>query len=190
MFLNIELNDFTIMGVDPGISHMGLSAIVVSPDLRSIKYIAGRTSHGDDANLDSNYAYYVDDRYAKIKHHDGFISAWLYTYKPSFLVYEKPFIHSSRPAAYGALIESTCCIKDAAQRYSPYVDVYEYAPLSIKKRVHAEGFNSKEYVKDALLGINEISYFIKNQMVSLDEHSLDAIAIAYTHLLNLRDGLV
>lgn len=183
MFTDIELRDFVIVGIDPGISNMGMSAISVSPDLTTINYIHADTSHGDKAILDVPSTYTVDARFTKLLYHSNNLTKWLLKYRPSYISYEEPFIHGTRPTAYGALVESVSYIKSTSFNFNPNINIYGYTPLNIKKTVHTESFKGKGFVLDALNNINEI----KNQMVpGLDEHSIDAIAIAYTHLVYLR----
>lgn len=190
MFNEIKLENFVIVGIDPGISHMGLSAMSVTPDLSKVTSIYAKTIHGDDADLDIPSSSFIDDRFCKILHHDRSLTRWIKMYKPSYVIYERPFIHGSRPTAYGALVESICCIKNAVYKCSPFIDIHEYTPLTIKKSVSAHNFKGKEFMTEALVNIPEIYNLIRNQMSNLDEHSIDSIAIAYTHLKNLRDGLV
>lgn len=190
MFDNIKLNNFTIVGIDPGISHLGMSAISVTPDLSKIDAIYFQTNDGDKADLEYITTTTIEERFTKILHHKRVLKRWFDRHNPSFVIYEKPFIHGNRPTAFGALVESIMCIKQACYEFNPFIDIYEYTPLNIKKSVHAQNYQGKNFMTDALINIPEIKPFIENYLGFIDEHSIDSIAIAYTHLINLREGLV
>lgn len=190
MFQDIRLGDLVIVGVDPGVSHMGMCAMYVTPDLSTIKHITAKTTHGDHAELETYLTTNIDERYTKIIYHEHNLSNWISYHDPSYVVYEKPFIQGSRPQAYGALVESTMCIKRAVYGTSRYIYVYEYTPLNIKRSIGVKNFHSKDYVLEAIQNIPELYELLKNKMSLLDDHALDSIAVAYTHLNNLRNNLV
>lgn len=183
---DITLDNLVIVGIDPGISHMGLSAIYVSPDLSTIYSIYNTTIHSKDSpeNISS---FYIDNRYSITEYHYSNLINWLSIHNPHYVVYEEPFFYFKSPAAYGALVESICVIRNAVHNYNPYIYIFNYRPKHIKLSVHATSYQGKVHMKDAILKIPEIyNNIINNIDRDVDEHGIDSIAVAYTHLQHLR----
>ena len=77
-------------------------------------------------------------------------------------------------------------IRNACRRYSPYKTLHLIDPPSVKLAVNAKGQKGKEPVKDGVRSIPELLDNLDVQIDTLDEHAIDATAVAYAFLKKLR----
>ena len=92
------------------------------------------------------------------------------------------------PGAYGALVEVICGIRNAVIRYSDVKPLYKVDPSSVKQAIGAKGNADKNAVRDYVSKIPELINNLDNPLCSLDEHSIDAMAVAYHQLLSYRNS--
>ncbi len=100
--------------------------------------------------------------------------------RPNFAITETPFM-GNHASAFGALMETICAIRNACAAYDPHMNLMGIDPPSAKKMVGAPGNAKKPQMQEAVgailpaLGWDEQSC---GEFLKLDEHSVDAIAIA------------
>jgi Holliday junction resolvasome RuvABC endonuclease subunit len=63
--------------------------------------------------------------------------------------------------------------------YDPWKPLYRVDPPTVKKKVGAPGNADKNAVKQALLRLPDLNYQGETPLAMLDEHSVDALAVAY-----------
>ncbi|MFL9998872.1 hypothetical protein PQR34_46825 [Paraburkholderia sediminicola] len=116
---------------------------------------------------------------------------WLFRETRPFAVgAESAFISRRRPSAYGALVEVLCSIRYALYRYDPWKVLRTYDPITVKMAVGASSFQGKSPMREALLdypGLMEI-YTGTTPFEDLDDHAIDALAVAICLLHALRHG--
>jgi len=94
-------------------------------------------------------------------------------------------MNPSRPAAFRPLILVRQVIEDTLGITG--IKKYSYTPKHIKSRIHATD-DSKEAMTEALIKNKEITSFVKeDDLRTMSEHEIDAIAVAYVELLNTRE---
>jgi len=106
--------------------------------------------------------------------------------EPFQLIHESGFIDRFRPQAYGPIYAVIYNIREAFKLYFNYSDderIFMYPPKNVKARL-ATGTADKSGMLEAVSSIDELKPFIT---LAETEHAIDAIAIGYTHLLNIRE---
>jgi Holliday junction resolvasome RuvABC endonuclease subunit len=107
-------------------------------------------------------------------------------HQPIAVVCESPFFNSKRPQAFAALIEATNMIRQTVWAYDRSIGLDLVDPPSVKRAVGAKGNAGKDDVHTAVTAIGELNYEGLLPLSSLDEHSIDAIAVAYSKLIEYR----
>jgi Holliday junction resolvasome RuvABC endonuclease subunit len=178
-----------IIGIDPGSTTLGFS--VLEYDARTLKIIRtyAYTFNADKMNLSDLDALTHSERYARIYAlQEALYDAFL-VLKPNFVISESPFMAMRRPQAYGALVEVVFAIRSALRKYDPNLSLDLIDPPSAKKAVGAAGNAKKDQVMLALRKIlHQVNFdveFSDALFTDLDEHSVDALAIAYSRWLKL-----
>lgn len=176
-----------ISGIDPGTNTLGFSLIQIDPIDLSILCIKAETFRSDkmlDTNdiLISTYG----ERVAKLMAHKNNLLRLFRYYKPIVICCESPFFNRLRPGAYGALMETMFAIKTAAIEYDRYIKFNTYEPSIVKKSIGANSIGDKLNVLKAMFAIDEIKDTTEIPLELLDDHSIDAIAVGYTFLKNIR----
>lgn len=105
-----------------------------------------------------------------------------YDYQPLQVAHESAFINRFRPQAYGPIYTSIYMIRKAYTDLYGFNGLFAYPPKLVKAAV-SKGTAKKIDMYDAYHSIPELKRFITNLE---DEHTIDAILIGYTHLLNIR----
>jgi len=102
--------------------------------------------------------------------------------KPHQYVHESAFMNRLRPQAYGPIFAAIMMIRKAYLDYNSNFGLFMYPPKSIKSVVSTGDANKNDMLQ-AVSSIKELSIFLTGEE---DEHQIDAMAIGYTHLLNIR----
>ena len=105
--------------------------------------------------------------------------------QPTFIVHESGFMDRFRPMAYGPIYATIHNIRQAFRDYNKsfdYKDIYMYSPKYVKARI-GKGTADKDDMLTAVKGIKELNVFLND---TESEHEIDALAIGYSHILNMR----
>lgn len=177
-------NIVSILAIDPGLNYTGVAHYQVDNKSKEILSIDSLTINTNTLKntrwIDQEIHNERTIKLIKLK--DAIQEIVLRT-NPQIVVFENNFYNPSMPTAYKALIESVLTIKVAIMDINNNIPFTNIEPLLIKKTVGAlKGVKGKEVVKEAIMNINEISNLILHDIDTLDEHSVDAIAIGYTFL--------
>jgi len=173
-----------ILGIDPGTAHFGISC--VSVDIRSLEIIQtdAITLRGDKCPLDQWKGEMYGDRYPRMVGISRMFMRALTQLQPNCVVMESGFFHSLHPGAFLPLTEVRVMVQDTLHEFDPWLELHTIDPSSIKNAVGAHGAAKKNPVKDSVAKISELN--LKRGIDHYDEHSIDAIAVAYTHLCRMR----
>lgn len=128
------------------------------------------------------------DKFARIEAHKQNIISILCDVNPVSIVCESPFYNSRRPSAFSALTEVVCAIRYACFEYSRFLGLELVDPPSAKIAAGAKGNAKKEQVQEAIFKLTNLNYKGDVGLENLDEHSIDAIAIAYWKYRRLKEN--
>lgn len=189
----VRENLICLMGIDPGTNTMGVARIDIDPksleiiNTVALTYQADRMFKYDEYTLEDS----IMMRYQRLQWHERNLYQLFIDNEPYRLTVESNYINLRNPNAYGPLVESVSAIRRAYYNYDSLRKIYLIDPTTVKKTVGAptrgtkDGF--KEPVKQALKKIAGFLKLREDYLDSLDEHSIDAIAITfwqYTQLYN------
>ncbi len=179
-----------IVGIDPGTVKLGLSCITYRVDDFKILKVEALTLDGSKLSTNAWLSRMYGDRAGRVKA----LGEWLYDYllekEPFGIASESPFYNQKRPNAYGALKEVICALRDNVWSYSIRKPLYMIDPPTVKRAVGAAGNADKDAVKKAIVNHLVLGEHLANLAVMPDEHSLDAIAVAYCLLVDYMGGRV
>lgn len=173
-------SSFTIIGLDPGTSTLGFAVLTI--DISTLKIVSSTATTFVGDKLHSVKAWTRDthgDRTARIQAHGINLRSLFNTYKPLLVASESPFYSQRRPQAFGALTEVITEIRNAILDVDPWRCLFLVDPPTVKKAVGAPGNAQKEIVKEKLLLLADLNYNGFRPLNELDEHSIDALAVAY-----------
>ena len=176
-----------IAGIDPGTNMLGFATLQF--DLKTLAILSVQaTSFKSDRMIDEDDILSIthSERTAKIIAQKNNLVQYFRFYRPNIVACENPFINRLRPNAFGPLVEVVFAVRTAVYEYDPNVKFLTYEPSVIKKSVGANGIAGKDAVKQAILSLDELNPSPLTNLNDLDEHALDAVGVAYTHLLRYR----
>lgn len=178
-----------IVGIDPGSTTLGFSVLEYDACTLQIARSYAYTFNAGKMHLNDLDTLSHSERYARIYAlMEALFQAFL-DLKPTFIISESPFMAMKQPQAYGALVEVVFAIRSAVRMYDPAMRLDLIDPPSAKKAVGATGNAKKDQV---MLAVKKILHQIvfdpvmsQSSFDELDEHSVDALAIAYSRWLKL-----
>ena len=183
----------TIVGIDPGTDTLGVASIDFHLETLEILGTQAQTFHGAKDSRGSWIAEIHGDRWGRIdSHHDKLFRLFTRT-QPLEVACEAPFINRRQPQAGLALTEVVAMIRHALVSYDSWKRLYMLDPPTVKNAVGVSGRTGgpegKKLMRTAVLGIAELRYNGLTPLDVLDEHAIDAIAVAYCRYKNLLEEL-
>lgn len=180
------------IGLDPGSDTLGMACITFSLETGEMLGAWARTLHG--AKLARNKVWLTGlfgERVARIEALGENLRALFQHEQPFDIASESPFL-GKFAAAYGALVEVICMIRREVMIYDQWKTLSLIDPPSVKKAVGAPIKGGKEgkllvakAIKD-LVDSGKLKYTGDIPLEDLDEHSNDALAVAYARWLTFR----
>lgn len=182
--LNIPENSptvFRIIGIDPGTTNLGLAVLTV--DIKTLIILntyaftlnANKLTSKDEWNCGIH-----SDRFDRILSLKTALLQTFILYQPTIVCVESPFFGRSHPNAFQALTEVLTAIRDTLYQHNPWMELMLVSPSEAKQAILAKGNATKEIMKEKLLSLAcELSIDPLLDINILDEHSTDAVAIAY-----------
>ena len=186
---------FILLGIDPGTTTLGVAQLKIDCDTLEILSTRAETFI---ANKLAGYHNHVSethgDMQARVRAHRDNLGRLFDTSKPSFVAAESSFYKRSRPNAYQGLLYSVANVREALWGYDPTMSLILIEPSVAKNAVGAGGRADKDEVQRKILKMEDFLHFEPNEnqtgLRDLDEHSNDAIAIAYAAYLDLFKGQI
>lgn len=176
-----------IVGIDPGTNFLGFCALDINlRDVSVVQHFACSFQSDKMLDPDSFVSICHNERIAKIFAQKNNLLKRLRYHRPFVVTCENPFINRFRPNAYGPLVEVLFAIRCAVTEYNPAVKFLTYEPSIVKKTVGAGAICGKDEIKLVVRKIQELREHSTVNMDEMDEHAVDATAVAYTHLLKYR----
>lgn len=176
----------SIVGIDPGSETLGLSIIEFDIETLIITRSTAKTFTGSKMFEQDNWMSCMHGaRTARIHAHKKNLIEQFSSIDPVAIACESPFYNPRRPNAYGVLVETLSMIRQAVMEYDPWKWLYLIDPPTVKKSVGAAGNADKEKMFVALSNLTELK--LDKPIETYDEHSIDAIAVAYCRLKQMRE---
>ncbi len=169
------------MTIDPGINHLGLTLSLIDFQNKTIIESYTTTIHVKEKNLNKENIEKYGLRQCKIDYMNELLIKYIEKYNPITVVVESPFYNIRRPAAFLPLVELLYQIRITIRNYDN-INYVSYEPSIIKKTIGASAICKKDEVRKYVL-IKEDFFKLKQEVSiqDLDEHSIDSLAILYTH---------
>lgn len=182
-----------IVSIDPGSTTLGVAVIDYHPVTMEIVKSFSFTLNVGRMPLNTDTIEKHSDRYARIFKLMELLVEIFIKYSPNHIVSEAPFLKKRFPLAFAVLTEVVLCIRMAVKQYDAACKLDMVEPSKAKAAVGAivtKGKEQKEPVRVALLAkIDELCFdanLSDTVFELLDEHSIDAIAVGYCKLEQLR----
>jgi Holliday junction resolvasome RuvABC endonuclease subunit len=172
----------TILGIDPGSTSLGLAVIRFSAVFphEIISSNAGTVRADRLIPKECWLSDVFGERQSRLDVIENEIYKAICEEQPIQVACESPFYNRLRPNAYGVLMEVICRVRRAVFRYNWWTGLFMIDPPTVKKSVGAKGNAGKDDVKAAVMKLKGIlKYEGDTPFELLDEHSLDAYAVAY-----------
>lgn len=172
------MDNLRIIGIDPG-NNLGISIFTLNKNLQ-IEHIETQIHYLN------NFTYYMPNpnKHYKLVYLEKITQNLLHKYNPLAISIEEPFINTKFPNAITSLAKYMAIMELAIIKTAPYVSLKTYAPKLIKSTI-TSGCANKDDMKLGVHNIQELSVHLP-QLEQLTEHEVDATAIAYTLLLEIR----
>ncbi len=171
---------YKIIGIDPG-GNTGISVMTVDDEFK-IKDIEPYTLKLDDYAVHDKGNAKSTDRLVAL---DSLLTEILETETPIAMGMEIAFVNKRFPMSGLSLARYTAILDVVIRKTLPNSIVFRLPPKLIKSAVGAGGAAIKDDMYENLLSITEISKFILSNK-DCDEHNVDATAIAYVVLKEIR----
>ena len=186
---------FILLGIDPGTNTLGVAQLKI--DCGTLE-ITGTRAETFFASKLPGYRNHVSethgDMQARVRAHRENLATLFDVSRPSFVAAESSFYKRSRPNAYQGLLYSVSNVREALWGYDPTMSLILVEPSVAKNAVGAGGRADKDEVQKKILKMRDFLHFEPNEhqsdLADLDEHSNDAIAIAYAAYLDLFKGQI
>lgn len=184
----------SICGIDPGSNTLGLAILRFSIETLDIVSSEAMTLHGKKTARYSWTTEIHGERHGSIESNREFLLQLFIAERPLQIASESPFFNHLHPSAYGPLVESISAVRQAVMQYDLWKPLYMIDPPTVKNAVGVKGNRGgkegKELMRQAVLSLASVlKYAGAIPITALDEHSIDALAVAYARYCKLLEEL-
>ena len=170
------------MCLDPG-ANLGISIVEMDVMHTSMKVLHSETMFLNKI-AEKKYAHIVEEHGLRFARFFALRNLLLYLMKKwqiDAVIHENAFLHMKRVTAGISLSQYVLFIQLTAKEYDPMLPVFGYSPFEVKASVKAKKLNSdKKQINNALLLLPDLDISLID-INTLDEHSVDSIAIGYCY---------
>ena len=177
-----------LIGIDPGTTKLGLCTLEFNIDTLEVVKIEAITLDADKLPSSPWMGAIYGERLRRIFALRRYLIDHFHETTPISVGSESPFYNRNRPNAYAALVEVLCSIREAYIEYSIRSPLFLIDPPTVKKAIGAAGNADKVSVKAKILTHPVLCEKSTTPINDLDEHSLDAMAVAWCMICDLRKG--
>lgn len=173
-----------MVSIDPGSNTCGIALFTLDTFNKKILEVTAFTIEVE--KLNDNSGLHLDlatDRFVKIFKLCNMIKKIIESIGAGIIVSEAPFFNRLMPMAYGSLLEIVSSINRTVHESGNELIFTTYAPQQVKMSLSAAGIKGKDIIKEKLKEISEVYTKLTGDYDLLDEHSIDAIAVGYTFLI-------
>jgi Holliday junction resolvasome RuvABC endonuclease subunit len=171
---------FRQLSIDNGSNTFGLSIVDLNIRTRELTVIDSETCTA--AKTMKRYGYIGEnhgERFARYRVLRDFLEMKLDMYNPDIVTIETPFMHRM-PNAFATLREAMMMVIETVTDFDYRLEVCGVTPMEAKKAVGATKYDKgKEPIRQAVLALPDVFYANGIDPKTLDEHSIDSIAVAY-----------
>lgn len=173
----------SIVGIDPGTDTLGVA--VLSFDARTLEIVSTEalTLHGAKEGRNTWATEIHGDRAGRIETHRQFLLNLFLRVRPLSIASESPFVSRAFPQAGLTLTEVVSAIRHAVMQYDVWTPLIMISPTEAKNAVGVSGktggTDGKALMQTAVLAMPIFKYQGYIPIGQLDEHAIDAMAIAY-----------
>jgi len=177
--------EYRVLGVDPGGFCLGAAILEINFETSTVEVIHADTVH--TGNADVRYPVLHEVHGGRVPRHrmlEDEIACLLRTFEPNAVISESPFMRKFAKV-FHALIECVYLLRFALRQFDEYIPLLAVDPPSVKMAVGGTGKSDKDAMKRLVCKVPNLTFAEGIDYDSLDEHSVDAIAIAYCHCAHL-----
>lgn len=170
-----------VVGIDPGTDKLGFSVYNYHLTERRIVSSAATTLVGSKMISCDPFIDVHGKRARRLNGLSAVLTQYFQIFNPVAVACEHPFYNMARPSAFEPLLESILAVRSALFEHDPQMQVIAVDPSSAKNAVGAKGGDKKDKMQLAVQALAPVISF--NPLVfgmpleSLDEHSIDALAV-------------
>lgn len=176
-------NNFNILAIDPGLNNTGISIYNCSGDISNFNSIYAYSLNTNKIQeTDFVDDFYHTERLMKVTRMKQALWNTLHQTNPCLVICESPFFNRLMPSAYQALVQVISAYQHAVMEYNQNIPFYFIEPLIVKKKIGAGFTSGKISVKEMVINNKDIMNKLLVNIDNLDEHAIDAIAIAYGYI--------
>lgn len=174
-----------MLSIDPGLNNVGVAIyrMQVHPTFEINKIEAFTLSAPklvDDCGLDDeDYSERTIKRHVIISHFKKILSE----YCPDVVTSESPFFNPKMPNSFAVLTEVIASLFDQVILFNPRCVFSVIPPKLVKKTFGIAGKIGKDVVKEAVSRVPAVMDVLVNDISRLDEHSVDAVAVGYSWIV-------
>ena len=190
MFPQIQdpVDYFNLLSFDPGSKMFGIALFKVDIKTLTINSCNAWTINIEKFHINNILIETYGYRYAKLLVLKEYLLGLFNLYHPFIIATESPFINSKFPLSGIVLFEVLNRIKDAIAEYDNLKMLYMIPPSNVKNAVGVIGDAKKDPMNIALQRLPDLNYKGLIRLSDLDEHSIDALAVGYGKITEMREG--
>ena len=188
-FIMLRISDryhtFKLVSIDPGLNNIGAAVFDISLEKDSFKITRILAETLQEDRVVDQVCYDIEkdeERHYKRIRMVSALMRLIRHHRPSVVVCESPFFNATRPSSYAVLVEVIMEIQMSVYQYDNAIRFSLFAPQLVKKSLGVAGQKGKEVVREAMAKNETLIEALDGDLDSLDEHSVDAIAVGYTFL--------
>lgn len=174
---------YRILGIDNGTNTVGI--VILEHDIRTgVSVVTRAETFKADRTSASRYPdmdYYGDGFTARLRAIREYMTTVLEDEDPDAVAIETPFARRAFVSSYKALSLSLDYIQEAVYDYRPALEFIGISPYTAKAAVIPKGRDfktEKDHIRDCILADPTIVAGSGVVLCELDEHAIDAIAVA------------
>ena len=171
-----------VIGIDPGSETLGVACLSLDARTLEIVNTQAMTFVGSKLGMNELMENVHSARFARIAAHQQNLKNIFGQLLPVAVVCESPFYNPRRPGAFAPLVETLDAIRRAVWEYDQMLPLDMVDPPTVKRSVGAKGNADKDVMKQHVLALPDLNFTGLIPLHLLDEHSIDAIAVAYSKI--------
>lgn len=167
-----------VLACDPGTVTLGLFVLEYSlEDFTKFRAVWASTLHVKNKTHPDSLAELDSERDVRLIELGELLTEAIKIIRPKYFATETPFMRRGKMSAYESGIELQVMIRQALRRCSLTMAINGYNPIIVKHNVGVDHIKTtKEDVQNAVFNVYKDTDV---DIMSLDEHSADAGAVAY-----------
>jgi Holliday junction resolvasome RuvABC endonuclease subunit len=174
---------YKLVGIDPGTVKLGYACLSIDALTNKVVAVSAKTFNAENLPRNDSQTQIHGDRFQRVTSLKIAIRNSLEEDEPLAVISEAPFYSRARPNAFAALMDMLCEVRKAIIEYDCGLPMYLVDPPTVKRSVGAKTSKDKDLVRKAIINNCDLGRLCCDFMDDLDEHAVDAIAVAYSQHL-------